>query len=207
MNMIKTGSNNLELERCPHCSVDKPNLNLQWSAQTHSHSGDHPRWWYIYQCNRCGGLITTATSDGRSAFLSEIYPSNIEVDNSVPEKAKKFLNQAINSLHAPDGAIMLAASSIDAMLKAKSYIEGSLNTRINQAATDHLITTEMAQWAHEVRLDANDQRHSDVSAENATEDEARKAIKFTQALAEFMFVLPSKVSRGLKDAKEGENKF
>ncbi len=52
---------------------------------------------------------------------------------------------------------MLAASSIDAMLKEKGYKVGGLYDRIKQAAKDHLITDEMAAWAHDVRLDANDQ--------------------------------------------------
>jgi hypothetical protein len=51
------------------------------------------------------------------------------------------------------------------MLKLKGYKEGSLNTRIKQSADDHLITTEMAEWALEVRLEANEHRHSDENAE------------------------------------------
>ena len=65
---------------------------------------------------------------------------------------------------APAGAVMLAASSVDAMLKEKGYNEGSLYARIGQARDDHLITADMAEWAHEVRLDANDQRHADEAA-------------------------------------------
>jgi hypothetical protein len=55
---------------------------------------------------------------------------------------------------------MLAASAVDAMLKHKNYTVGSLKDRIDKAAKDHLITSEMAAWAHEIRLDANDERHA-----------------------------------------------
>jgi Domain of unknown function (DUF4145) len=55
---------------------------------------------------------------------------------------------------------MLAASAVDAMLKHKNYTVGSLKDRIDKAANDHLITSEMAAWAHEIRLDANDERHA-----------------------------------------------
>ena len=34
---------------------------------------------------------------------------------------------------------MLAASAVDAMLKEKGYIDGSLYARINKAAEEHLI--------------------------------------------------------------------
>jgi hypothetical protein len=91
---------------------------------------------------------------------------------------------------------MLAASAVDAMLKAKGLTDGVLYTRIEKAAADHLITQEMSAWAHEVRLDANDQRHADENAPLPTEDDARRAIAFASALGEFLFVLPAKVSRG-----------
>jgi hypothetical protein len=107
------------------------------------------------------------------------------------------LQQARESLHAAAGAVMLAASAVDAMLKLKGYIEGSLYTRIQKAATDHVITADMAEWAHVVRLDANDQRHTDEAAALPTEADAQRVIDFATALAEIMFVLPKRVDRGI----------
>lgn len=97
---------------------------------------------------------------------------------------------------------MLCASAIDAMLKEKGYINGSLNQRIKLAAKEHLLTESMADWAHDVRLDANVQRHADVGAELPTTKEAEKSIEFAIALAEYLFVLPARVQRGIVDAKE-----
>lgn len=91
---------------------------------------------------------------------------------------------------------MLAASAVDAMLKAKNYTEGSLYARIDKAAADHVITDDMGQWAHEVRLDANDQRHPDEDASLPSREGARKSIDFVIALGQFMFVLPLRVKRG-----------
>jgi hypothetical protein len=93
---------------------------------------------------------------------------------------------------------MLAACSVDSMLKNKEHTEGSLNARIDKAAEDHLITSEMAAWAHEIRLDANDERHADESAPLATTVDAEKAVEFAVALAQFLFVLPARVERGRK---------
>jgi predicted protein tyrosine phosphatase len=84
------------------------------------------------------------------------------------------------------------------MLKDKGYKEGSLNSRIDQAAKAHLITAEMAAWAHEIRLDANDQRHADEDAALPAEADARKVIDFASALAQFLYVLPARVARGRK---------
>jgi hypothetical protein len=62
----------------------------------------------------------------------------------VPSPARDFLSQAMGSLHAPAGAVMLTASAVDAMLKHKGFKEGSLNSRIDAAAQAHLLTSEMA---------------------------------------------------------------
>jgi hypothetical protein len=91
---------------------------------------------------------------------------------------------------------MAAASAVDAMLKEKGLTEGSLYSRIDAAAEAHLITNEMKAWAHEVRLDANDQRHADLQAPLPDADDARRVIDFADALAMFLFVLPNRVNRG-----------
>ncbi len=136
-------SPNLLLDRCPHCRVDKPNLNQMYTFTSVAHDGYSKRIWGIYQCKRCGGIVTAAAPQG-SVWVNEIYPGEIEVDNNIPVKAKAFLDQALNSIHAPSGAVMLAASSVDAMLKEKSYKNGKLYGRINEALKNHLITKEMA---------------------------------------------------------------
>jgi hypothetical protein len=134
--------------------------------------------------------------------VTEIYPKLDRVDANVPDVAREYLRQAVESLHAPAGAVMLAASSVDAMLKSKGYKEASLYARIDKAKDDHLITTDMAAWAHEVRLDANDQRHADENTVLSTESDARRVVEFAKALAEFLFVLPARVTRGRNENAE-----
>ena len=91
---------------------------------------------------------------------------------------------------------MLCASSVDAMLKEKGLKEGSLYKRIEDASKNNLITEEMSLWAHEVRLDANDERHADEGAELPSETDAKRCIDFVKALADFLFILPARIERG-----------
>jgi hypothetical protein len=143
-------------------------------------------------------MILVCAPHDANQHISKVWPAPIEVSDELPDRAREFLSQAVASLHAPAGAVMLTASAVDAMLKAKGYREGSLNSRIEAAANEHLITPEMASWAHEIRLDANDQRHADESAALPSAADASKAIEFANALAQFLFVLPSRVERGRK---------
>lgn len=191
-------SDPLDLERCPHCKVDRPSLWRRWVDRIADYRGTYTGVWAAFVCARCGKAVLVQANDHTDEILA-IYPQPAEFDESIPERARHYLREASNS--APSGAVMVAASAIDAMLKAKGYKDDSLYQRIDKAATDHLITDEMRLWAHEVRLDANDQRHADESAPFATADDARRCIDFAVALGQFLFVLPSRVRRGREDAK------
>lgn len=190
-------SPNLMLERCPHCSISAPLLNQVHQLETQNHAGGDLRRWKIYVCRTCGGVVSAWAVQYNHPVV-DYFPSSTQVDEEVPDRPRTFLQQAQESLHAPAGAVMLCASAVDAMLKIKNYVDGSLYKRIEKAAEDHLITADMAAWAHEVRLDANDQRHADQAAALPTRQDAVRSIDFANALAQFLFVLPSRVQKGLQ---------
>ena len=186
----------LNLGRCPHCNVDTPRLDNIFQCDTNNYTNSDHRFWRIY---RCGGVVTAAARNWDQSTI-EIYPTPLDVESSIPERARAYLEQAISSLSSPSGAVMLAASGVDAMLKAKGYKDGSLYARIDKAASNHIITEEMAKWAHEVRLDANDQRHADEESPLPSVDDARRAVDFAIALGQFLFVLPARIQRGIQEA-------
>jgi len=189
-----TGS--LILSRCPHCAIASPLLNRVHHFDTNNHESNNPRKWAIYVCGTCGGVVSACAANHNQP-ISAYFPSSVIVNEEIPERPKIFLQQAQESLHAPSGAVMLCASAVDAMLKIKEYTAGSLYSRIEKAVEDNLITNDMASWAHEVRLDANDQRHADQTAAMPTREDAIRVIEFTSALAEYLFVLPARIQRGL----------
>jgi hypothetical protein len=193
--------NQLELDRCPHCGTDRPNLYRVAHFKVPD-AGGTEKVWVGYACARCGGAVFGwywALSG--STYAEEVFPSPQVVDEAIPERARAYLAQALQSLSAPAGAVMLTASAVDALLKEKGYVDGSLHSRIDTAAKDHVITEDMAAWAHEIRLDANDQRHADVASQLPTTEDAAQTIEFATALGQFMFVLPSRVRRGISAAK------
>ncbi len=193
---------NLLLKRCPHCNIAQPNLAIIGNQiRTTNFSGADIRRWQNYKCSTCGGIVLAAAQEGNPEII-EMYPQPMLVDEAIPAKAATFLSQAIDSISSPAGAVILAASAVDAMLKVKDYKEGNLNSRIKQAAKNHLITKDMAEWAHEIRLDANIQRHADDKEPLPTEQDAKRCVEFALAFAQFLFVLPARVQRGLKDASE-----
>ena len=199
-------SHQLILGRCPHCGADSPTLTSILTGNSHdpfttrNTTNQNLRFWHVYSCARCGGLVTAAAHGSITDSVMEIYPEPVQVDEAIPTIARAYLSQAINSINAPAGAVMLCASSVDAMLKEKGYTKGNLDPRIEHAAKDHLIIDGMKEWGHEIRLDANDQRHADQNAVLPSTADAQRIIKFTQALGEFLFVLPNRIGRGKEGA-------
>jgi hypothetical protein len=198
--------NELPLERCPHCSAAKPRIARIGYLDTTASERRNTRYWHWYGCASCGGVLLTVATPSSPTVITKMWSDGDLLSDSIPERARAFLKQAMECLHAPPLAQIGAASAVDAMLKARGYTDAALKvkghkdpklfTRIKAAEADYLITPEMAEWAHEVRLDANDQRHADEAAPLPTKDEAEKTIEFAKALAEFLFVLPAMVSRG-----------
>ncbi len=198
---MPTLSQNLVISRCPHCSVANPNLSREHQLTTQDHTQGNPRKWAVYTCGRCGGLVT-AWARNENGRVEEYFPATRSIKEDIPERPRAYLQQALESLHAPAGAVMLAASAVDRMLNLKGYTDGGLHARIVKAAGDHVITQEMATWSHEVRLDAIDQRHAEEATSLPTPENARRVIDFAMALAELLFVLPGRVQRGISQAHE-----
>ena len=199
--------NSLALESCPHCGIAHPYVGMPNQAnwvQSIANDGKM-RMWGVYACSSCGKLVVATGDGGPGKQVTEVYPVPKSVAEEIPDKPKEFLRQAYRSLSAPAGAVVLCASSIDAMLKERGYAKGSLNARISEAVDAGLLNTEMGEWAHHVRLEANDQRHADKNAGFPTQEQAEQSIEFTEALAEILFVLPSRVQRGIIRAQASGN--
>jgi hypothetical protein len=121
------------------------------------------------------------------------YPAIWAPHESLPEGVTRFLSQARNTLANPDASVVMSASAIDAMLKEHGLVEGSLYKRIDEAVGTGVLTKRMAEWAHRVRLDANNPRHADGAVPPTSADDAQRAFDFAEALSEYLYVLPSRM--------------
>ncbi len=194
------------VSRCPHCSKADPTLTRQWISEggTRRADGGVPSKWAAYACNACGGVVTARGKPneglhvGHQPQIEATFPAARTVSDQLPPVAQTFLRQAIDTLHAPDAAAVMAGSAVDAMLKHLGYVKGSLYDRIDKALEDQLLTAGMAEWAHSVRLGSNRPRHADADTPHVSPDEARRSVDFAEALGNFLFVLTAQIN----DAKQ-----
>ncbi|WHO39136.1 DUF4145 domain-containing protein [Sphingobium sp. AP49] len=134
--------------------------------------------------------------------MHAIYPAPPTISDSIPSIAKRFLEQAFETLHAPDAAAVMAGSAVDAMLKHLGYKEGSLYQRIDKAQADSLLTKGMADWAHSVRLGSNRPRHADEENPHVSAEEAARSVRFAQSLGDFLFVLTAQIQEAVQHAQD-----
>lgn len=151
---------------------------------------------YSHNIARVSGSLNTGTR----VYATTVLPSRDHDFTDWPARAATYMQQAVEVLSAPDAAVMLAGSAVDAMLKEKGYENGSVYARIEAAEGDGLLTSAMSEWAHAVRLAANNPRHSDLNSPHATRGQAKASLEFVNALGQFLFVLPARVERGKLEA-------
>ena len=92
------------------------------------------------------------------------------------------------------------------MLKEFGLVKGSLYDRIDEAVKNNHLTQPMGAWAHEVRLGSNRPRHADAKNPHVSAEEAKQAVEFADALANFLFVLTKRIEKGTEAAKEAASK-
>jgi Domain of unknown function (DUF4145) len=158
--------------------------------------------WKAFCCTSCGSLVAAKGYPGfdHGPDYVSVFPEPKQAHEDIPEMARIFLQQAYDTLHAPDAAAVMAGSAVDAMLKSLNYTEGSLYSRIDKAFEDHHLTKRMADWAHSVRLGSNRPRHADENEPHVSAAEARRSVDFAEALGNFLFVLTAQIKRGMETA-------
>lgn len=187
------------IARCPHCGLGLPQVLQIQDYGTHGR-----RRWAVFGTTCCQGLMLAVGPIGSTdaqALIEIIYPSARSAAVEIPDTARRYLQQALETLHAPDAAAVMAGSAVDAMLKHFKLTEGSVYTRIDEAVKQHILTASMGEWAHEVRLGSNRPRHADKDNPHVSSQQAEQSVEFAEALGHFLFVLSSRVQKGIEAAK------
>src|SRR5690242_7920229 len=102
------------ISRCPHCGMGRPQVALLVDYQTRGN-----RRWAVFTATCCGGVLLAQGPEGNlanNAPIECLYPEVKRAASEIPEPARRYLQQAFETLHAPDAAAVMAGSAVDAML-------------------------------------------------------------------------------------------
>jgi hypothetical protein len=141
-------------------------------------------------CGRAGLAEVSLGNDGQYTLgkLGECFPRTIDTLNVpalVPEGIQTEFKEAelCASVGAWRAGSSLLRSTLEKTLQTNGYIKGSLAERINQAATDGVITGARSKRAHDdIRVLGNDVLHDEWRP--VTEDEFDQAHHYAQRILE-----------------------
>lgn len=162
--------------------------------------------WLLLKCAGCGrgGLAEVAAgNDTASGKLLSFFPRAVEtvsLPKGVPDGVLAEFREAEECIASGTSraASALLRSALEKTLRANGYQDGSLAKRIDDAATDTVITAARARKAHEnVRVLGNDVVHDDWRA--VSEDEVAEAHHYVQRIIEDLYDDRASVERLLKE--------
>lgn len=201
---------------CPHCLKENAYMHFikQASLEPYKHS-------LVFQCQACfklmvaeilsnetGGPLVLAQHSTYPIVVNKhdrtgviaTYPEvkSYDAPSSTPERASKFFIEAKEDFARGrfETSAMNCRKVIDIATKELHLgDEDKLVRRITALRATGLITQEMADWAHIVRIDTNGAIHSD---EEFTKEDVDQLLKFTEVFLTYAFTLPAMV----KDKRE-----
>src|SRR5881392_3531759 len=101
------------VQRCPHCGVANPNMVGIWASNGplgRATPGLVYRW-AVYVCTSCGGAVLAkgrGDENNPQGEVTALFPPEKMAHEDIPNPARRFLQQALETLHAPDAAAVMA---------------------------------------------------------------------------------------------------
>ena len=202
---------------CPHCGIRGVAFKIVFDNQA-SKVSDR-LWNSLAICGRCSqgilasfdappgaspmGLLNAGRGyELRETTISPTAPST-EAPDRTPERAANYYRQGMENLpNNFDAAGSMFRSALEAGLREKfPDIEGTLFERIERAAGQGGLTADLAEWAHQIRLDGNDAVHG---GEQFSKEDAECLHTFTELVFLYMFTLPGMLEEARVEPADGD---
>ena len=183
-------------------------LILQDGGHHYNGSSFSRTHWRLLRCSSCGRAGLAKFHDngnGPSAVLETFYPRTVAsaaLPAAVPEGVRNEYREAelCASVEAWRAASALLRSTLEKALKANGYTKGTLQQKVDEAATDGVITAARKQKAHDdIRVLGNEVVHDEWRA--VTEDEVTSALHYAQRVLEDLYDDRGSVEAVLQDKK------
>jgi hypothetical protein len=200
----------LPLAKCPHCKIANPNIAQLTEMKIVTDIYNQHQAWQLYYCASCASGIIAGGKyniERTAMHVNQIHPSPPDdLSEHIPKVAREYLTEARNGLHNSRSSIMASSTSIDAMLRDVLQDKGAdgdtLYKRIKNAVKENILSEEMSNWAHQVRLNGNEQRH--LEDKSPALKDAQDCLDYAMMLAEILFVIPKRVQAGIDKTKTEE---
>ena len=188
---------------CPFCR-EQGNFSLAFHGEKKKPNSSKKLNFDVYQCQNCMGYVHVLWSTGESfgaglysyRFLPWPLDAKRKPSENWPDGMHRFWIQAHDSLVREnyDAAIVIARSALLFVVRDKGAKGKTLFDQIDDLANRGVLHPMMKDWAHEVRLLANDSAHPDapIPAHVKPED-AKDILNFLDLILLYLYDLPKQI--------------
>jgi len=199
---------------CPYCDTKNTAFTIEF-AKTHAGSTGESELFAV--CNNCHkGVISTCKSNNGHAVATLVGPTGnfdliartfgfvtndwrpskapIDIPSNLPDDVEKSFSEGCNVIGiSSDSACGMFRKALDIATKDLSKdSDGTpwkLEKRIDKLSNDGKITKDIAEWAHQIRIDGNDALHEN----NASKEDAEALRDLTRYVLTYIYTLPEQV--------------
>lgn len=192
---------------CPHCMTS--NVAFAYLREWIVPGENAQR--AVFVCGNCsegiivsyipgiGGLSQIRDLESAHVLVIKTWPAlmNTDAPADTPERPALYFKQAAESFRNGhfDASGMMFRKCLESSVKAVGTESGrsSLIKRIDALASAGAITSDLREWAHQIRLGGNDAAHED---EPFSKNDAERLAAFCDAFLQYIFTLPALVKKG-----------
>lgn len=191
------------VRECPHCGIGAQFINQFISSiesmRENPRNEKSPRKLNqvaVYRCAICSGPLFVHVS-GTSLAIVEIYPSSVpNISSEIPSPIREILIEAIScfGVLAWNATATMCRRAIQETVIKLGGSGKDLYNQIEDLEIKRIITTDLRDWAHEIRTIGKHGAHADVPID-VTKSDAEDALDFTQEFLNYTYVLKNRLQR------------
>ena len=153
----------------------------------------------------CIGSTVGYYTLGRGSYYYQFHRPvrrTYKAPEELPERPRAILQDANDARKSPVACVTTAVRAVEAMMAAKGYCDRSkgLKQRIEDAVKAGDLPKDMGNWAHEVREIGRETHTDERPAPLPKDQDAQQALLFANTLAQYLFVLPARISKARKSS-------
>ncbi len=185
--------------KCPHCDE---NGTFTWVIGTvvPRTDGDIEYSFWICPNLKCRGVVHIINNQGGQ--ILDHYPKRVpKLDRSVPEQVQLDMVEAYKSYDAGAwrGSASMTRRALQNSLMEKGATKEKLREQIDELFDKDIITKDIRNWAHEIRLTGNIGAHPDKDGlKDVTQAEAKQLLDFMEQYLNYVYVMPARVDEKRK---------
>ena len=192
--------------RCPHCRVAS---SYQVGGENKLFDQEKGLLIRFDQCRDedCQENVAVVF-DRETHEVVEVFPAlDEEPDDLLPDEVKRAFSEALGSLNEKlwNGCVLMCRRALEEATRVlgeeieprderAKYTKKILYKRIEYLATEHRITPELRDWAHEARLGGKLGAHGGTEKQWNTQLDAEEIVEFATWFLRYVFVLPQQLA-------------